>query len=175
MNKLSDEILNKYIDGELDHASLKNVNEVLSYSVEDRKRFQALKVVHNELKKIKEDQVTDTFTNLVMQKLLSRKKAFKEQRNFLFLILSIFISIILVVIGWIIYSAVVRTGDTQTSQTYTQHVVPFFRSIASVILQIFTPKGMSIFGSIISLGILISGYFFFENLRASKQKIRNSH
>jgi len=175
MNKLSDEILNKYIDGELDHASLKNVNEVLSHSIEDRKRLQALTAVHNELKKIKEYQVTDTFTNLVMQKLVARKKAFKEQRNFLFIILSVFISIILVVIGWVIYTAVSRSGDAQSSQSFTQHIVPLFRSIASIISQLFTPKGMSIFGSIISLGILISGYFFFENLKASKQKISNSH
>jgi len=175
MNKLSDEILNKYIDGELEHGSLKNVNEVLAYSIEDRKRLQALKTVHNELKKIKEDRVTDAFTNLVMQKLLARKKAFKEQRNFFFVMLSIFISIILVIIGWVIYSAITRSGDAQTSQSFTQHIVLFFHSIASAISQIFTPKGMSIFGSIISLGILISGYFFFENLKTSKQKIRNSH
>jgi hypothetical protein len=148
---------------------------VLSYSIEDRKRLQALTAVHNELKKIKEDQLNDTFTVLIMQKLLARKKAFKEQRNFLFVILSIFISIILVVIGWVIYSAITRSGETQTSQSFTQYIVPFFHSIASAISQIFTPKGMSIFGSIISLGILISGYFFFENLKTSKQKIRNSH
>ena len=55
MNKLSDEILNKYIDGELDHSSLLHVNEVLSNSLDDKKRLQALLVIHNELKKIKED------------------------------------------------------------------------------------------------------------------------
>jgi len=51
MNLLSDEILNKYIDGDLDYASLKHVNEVLSSSVEDKKRLQALLAVHNQLKK----------------------------------------------------------------------------------------------------------------------------
>ncbi|HEY4754870.1 MAG TPA: hypothetical protein VIH28_02330 [Ignavibacteriaceae bacterium] len=175
MNKLSDEILNKYIDGELDHTSLKYVNEVLSSSIEDKKRLQALLAVHSELKKIKENQVAESFTNLVMKKLKVRNKAFKEQRHFIYAISSIFVTVLLVIIGLIIYYGVNQSGGTQTSQTYTQVIISFFRLIASGIAQIFTPRGISVFGSIISLGILISGYFFFENLKASKQKVRKSH
>jgi anti-sigma factor RsiW len=168
MNKLSDEILNKYIDGELDYASLQNVNEVLSSSLEDKKRFQALSAVHNELKKIKEEQVAESFTASVMKKLQARKKAIKEQRNFIIAISSIFVLVLMVIIGLIIYYGVNQSGQAQTSQPYTQVIISFFRLIASGIAQIFTPQGISVFGSIISLGILISGYFFFENLKASK-------
>lgn len=174
MNKLSDEILNKYIDGELDYASLKNINEVLSSSLEDKKRFQALLAVHNELKKIKEEHVAESFTNLVMNKLRSRKKAFTEQRRFIFAIFSIFVSVLLIIIGFIIYYSMNQSGGTQVSQTYTQYIISIFHLVASGIAQIFTPRGISVFGSIISLGILISGYFFFENLKASKQKIHKS-
>lgn len=174
MNKLSDDILNKYIDGELDYTSLQHVNEVLSSSIEDKKRLQTLLAVHNELKKIKEESVPDSFTNLVMKKLQSRNKAFKEQRHFVFAISSIFVSILLVIIGLVIYYGVNQSGGTQTSQNYTQHIIPFFHSVATGITQLFSPRGISVFGSIISLGILISGYFFFENLKASKQKIRKS-
>jgi anti-sigma factor RsiW len=175
MNLLSDDILNKYIDGELDHSSLKHVNEVLSSSTEDKKRFQSLLAVHLELKKIKDEKVTDNFTNLVMKKLQSRNKAFKEQRNFVFAISSIFVSIMLFILGLVIYYGVSQSGETHIIQNYTQHIITFFNSVATAIAQIFTPKGISIFGSIISLGILISGYFFFENLKASKQKIHKSH
>ncbi|HAB52933.1 MAG: hypothetical protein A2315_13460 [Ignavibacteria bacterium RIFOXYB2_FULL_35_12] len=174
MNLLSDEILNKYIDGDLDYASLKHVNEVLSSSVEDKKRLQALLAVHNQLKKIKEESTPNSFTNLVMKRLQSRNKAFKEQRHFVFAVSSIFISILLVIIGLIIYYGLNQSSETQSSQTYTQHIIPFFNSIAYGITQIFTPRGISVFGSVISLGILISGYFFFENLKASKQKINKS-
>ena len=175
MNLLSDEILNKYIDGELDYTSLKHVNEVLSSSIEDKKRLQAFLAVHNELKKIKEESVPDSFTDLVMKRLQSRTKAFKEQRHFVFAISSIFVLILSVIIGLVIYYGVNQSSGAQTSQTYTQNIIPFFRSIASGITQIFSPRGISVFGSIISLGILISGYFFFENLKATKQKIRKSH
>jgi cytochrome b subunit of formate dehydrogenase len=171
MNKLSDDTLNKYIDGELDFASVQFVNDVLASSVDDKKRYEALLLIHNELKKIKEEHVSETFTNKVMQKLYSRKKAYRDQRKFLFVTLSIFISIIMIVIGLVIYSGLAQSGESKASQSYSEYIMQTIDSVTSAITQIFSPKGMSIFGSIISLGILVSGYFFFENLKTSKQKI----
>ena len=169
MNLLSDDILNKYIDGELDHSSLQHVNEVLSGSIEDKKRMNALLAVHNALKKVKEEEVDPSFTELLMKKLQYRKKAFKEQRNFVLMISSIFVTAIFMVVGLVVYSAFTQPSDSQVSTNYSNYVISFFKSVTSAITQIFTSKGISIFGSILSLGILISGYFFFENLKASKQ------
>ncbi len=169
MNKLSDEILNKYIDGDLDYSSLQHVNEVLASSHEDQKKLNALLALHNELKKIKEEQVADSFTELLMKRLQYRKKAFKEQRNFVLMISSIFITAILVVVGLVVYSALHQPSDSQISTSYSNYIISFFQSAATAITQIFSSKGISVFGSILSLGILISGYFFFENLKASKQ------
>jgi len=171
MNLLNDDILNKYIDGELDLSSLQHVNEVLSRSIEDKTRMSALLAVHNELKKIKEEEVDPGFTELLMKRLQYRKKAFKEQRNFIFMISSIFVIAIFVVVGLVVYSAFTQPSDSQVSTNYSNYVISFFKSVTSAITQIFTSRGISIFGSILSLGILISGYFFFENLKASKQNL----
>lgn len=170
MNKLNDEILNKYIDGDLDHTSSIQIKGVLSTSIEDKKRYLALLTVHNELKNIKEEHVKDGFTNQVMNKLLSKKKAFREQRNFVIAISSIFISLIVFIIGLVIYYSFTSAGEPQTTKNYIQVVLPFFQSIVSGIAQLFTAKGISVFGSILSLGILISGYFFFENIKSSRFK-----
>ncbi|MCK7519868.1 MAG: hypothetical protein MZV64_20135 [Ignavibacteriales bacterium] len=101
---------NKYIDGELDHSSLQHVNEVLSGSIEDKKRMNALLTVHNALKKVKEEEVDPSFTELLMKKLQYRKKAFKEQRNFVLMISSIFVTAIFVVVGLVVYSAFTHKG-----------------------------------------------------------------
>ncbi len=169
MNKLNDEILNKYIDGELDYAALQHVNQILASSNDDKKKLNALLAVHNELKKIKDEKVEPRFTELLMRRLQFRKKAIKEQRNFVLMVSSIFIAAILVIVGLIIYFAISQPSSTKTSVNYSNYIISFFESVAFAITQIFTSKGISIFGSIISLGILISGYFFFENLKASKQ------
>ena len=171
MIQLNDEILNKYIDGELDSATLLQVKELLSNSPEYRKRLSALMEVHKELKKIKVEAVNEKFTEMVMRKLNSRKKAMREQRNFLFIVLGIGGAIMAFVLGLVIFSAVTQTDGSNVSADYSQQVVSFFRHIAVGVLQLFTPKGMSIIGSIISLGILISGYFFFENLKSQKQNL----
>ena len=152
MNNLSDEILNKYIDGELDFASLEHVNEVLSNSAEDRKRMQVLSAVHNELKKIKEDKVADSFTSYFMKKFLNRKKAAKEQRNFIFAISSVFVFIIFIIVGFIIYFGVNQPGESQISTNYSNFIIGLFQSLTSGIAKIFTTQGISIFGSIFRSG-----------------------
>lgn len=171
MIQLNDEILNKYIDGELDSSELLHVKELLSKSSEDRKRVAALLEVHKGLSKMKTETVKENFTEKVMSKLYSHNKALKEQKNFLLAILTIGGSIIAFIIGWVIFSAINQTQSSNASADYSQQIVSFFRHIGIGILQLFTPKGMSIIGSIISLGILISGYFFFENLKSQKQNL----
>lgn len=171
MNKLSDEILNKYIDGELDYSELKNVNEILAASAEDKKRLDVLLSLHTKLKNITAENVSEGFTEALMKKLLSRKKSQREQKNFVLVISSIFAAAILVVVGMVVYSAFSQGSDSQTSVSYSKHLVTFFQSLSSMITQMFTSRGISIFGSILSLGVLISGYYFFENLKASKQNL----
>ena len=170
MKKLNDEILNKYIDGELDYAATAHDNEILTTSIEDKKRYQSLLTVQKELKKMKEESVVDNFTHRVMNRLLSRKKAYKEQRNFVLAVSSIFVFFILVIIGIVIYSAASAPVSSQSSQNYSQIIVSTSQSIVSGIAQLFTPRGISIFGSILSIGILISGYFFFESIKSTRFK-----
>ena len=170
MKKLSDEILNKYIDGELDYESATRVNEILSASVEDKNSYQSFLIVHNELKKMQEEFVENNFTQRVMNRLLSRKKAYKEQRNFVLAVSSVFVFFILVIVGIVIYSAASTPVSSQSSQNYSQIILSTSKSIVSGIAQIFTSQGISIFGSILSIGILISGYFFFESIKSTRFK-----
>lgn len=174
MNKLSDEILNKYIDGELNTASLQEVNNILSSSVDDRKRLNALLTIHKGLKQIKEDSVSASFTESLMKRLSFSQKADKEQYRFMIIISSIFILAMLAVVGLVIYFSFNQAGQSQEAANYSPHIISFFETIASGIAQVFSSKGISIFGSILSLGILISAYFFFESIKTSKQKIQKS-
>lgn len=174
MNKLSDEILNKYIDGELDIHSLQEVNNILSSSVDDRKRLNSLLTVHKGLKQIKVESVSASFTELLMKRLLFSQKAAKEQFRFVLVISSVFISAMLAVVGFVIYFSLNQAGQSQEAANYSAHIISFFKTITSGIAQVFSSKGISIFGSILSLGVLISAYFFFESIRTSKQKIQKS-
>ena len=63
MSLLSDEILNEYLDGELDKKQSSEIEEILNKSENDRKRFSALKLIHKELSLMPEDKVSVDFTN----------------------------------------------------------------------------------------------------------------
>jgi anti-sigma factor RsiW len=175
MRKLNDEILNKYIDGELDYSTLQDVNNVLLDSVEDKKQLQTLLAIHNGLKKLEEEHVSENFTNIVMNRLRLQKKSYKEQRTFVVVVSSIFMLLIIAVIGTVIYFGLSQSSNAERSISYSQNIIKFMQSVVLLMSQIFTPKGISIFGSVISLGILISGYFFFESLKATKQKIHKTN
>ena len=163
MNKLSDEILNKYIDGELDYETLNEVKAILKESEADRENLRVLMKVHNELKGIKEFKVSDSFTSAVMSKIVSKFKPKKSDKYFIISVSSFFILLSLAIIGVVIALLVNSTEQTSSTEQFLGYLVSSLESFSVFIRKIFNGSGISIFGSIISLGLLISAYFFFES------------
>ena len=168
MNLLSDEILNKYLDGELDKNQVTKVEETLIKSENDRKRFSVLKLIHKELTLMQEDKVSFDFTNNVMAR-VNKKFALQKQQNYF--IISITSFLILLCIGIVVFisisifsSAAPQTESFQITETVNR----FGNGLISELKKMFSGKNLSIIGSVSSLGILISGYFFFEHQKRSK-------
>ena len=168
MNLLSDEILNKYLDGELDKNQSAEIEEILNKSENDRKRFSALKLIHNELSLTQEDKVSADFTNNVMAK-LNKKFALPKQQNYFIIsiasILGLFcLGIVVYVVATIISSSAPQTESLQITETVNR----FGNGLILELKKLFIGKNLSIIGSVFSLGILISGYFFFEQQKRGK-------
>jgi hypothetical protein len=170
MIKLTDEILNKYVDGELDPTTLNQVNQALQSSDENRKSLKALTMVHAGLKNIKPDEVSSDFTQLVMSKLQKGLKAKKEERLFIFSISSVFIALCLVIVGYIIYSLDFSSQSSKPLQIIT-NISDTFENGILFLRTLFNSINTSVVGSIFSLIILISAYFLFENMKRSKEQI----
>ena len=170
MIKLTDEILNKYIDGELDSNTLNEVREILMSSDEDRKRLKALQMVHTGLSNMKSDEVSPDFAQLVMSKLQKELKVKKEDRFFIFSISSVFVALCLIIIGYVIYSLDFSLQVSEPVQIITNFTDTFDNGILS--LRTFLDSiNTSVVGSIFSLIILISAYFLFENVKRTKEQI----
>jgi anti-sigma factor RsiW len=171
--KISDEILNKYIDGELDSAALEEIRDQLKNSEEERKRLAELQAVHANLKKIPADEVSPGFTEKVMMKLReqrvslpARSKWVKEQSRFVFGVSSIFLLICFLIFGYLLYSFVSASDDQKSSADYSGLVDNFANGMVNFIMSI----NLSIIGSILSAVILISAYFFFEAMKKSRER-----
>jgi hypothetical protein len=163
MNRLNDEILNKYIDGELDYETLNEVKAILKESEADRENLRVLMKVHDELKSIKEFKVSDNFTSAVMSKIASKFKPKKADRYFIISISSFFILLSMAVIGIVIALLLNSPEQTSSTEQFLGYLVSYLESFSIFIRKIFNGSGISIFGSIISLGLIISAYFFFES------------
>jgi hypothetical protein len=169
MNRLSDEILNKYIDGELDSKTLNEVKTILKESEPDRENLKVLLKVHNELKEIKELNVSESFTSGVMHKIAVKFKPRKADRYFIMSIASFFILLSLAILGIAIALMINSPEQSASSEQVLGHLVSSFEGIAVYIRKFFKGSEISIFGSVISLGILISAYFFFESHKHIKE------
>jgi anti-sigma factor RsiW len=168
MNLLSDEILNKYLDGELDKNQSAEIEEILNKSENDRKRFSALKLIHKELSLMQEDKVSVDFTINVMAR-VNKKFALPKQQNYFIISISSVMLLICIVIITYVVTAIISSSAPQTeSLQITETVNRFGNGLILELKKLFSGKNLSIIGSVFSLGILISGYFFFEQQKRRK-------
>lgn len=175
MNTLSDEILNKYIDNELDQATLLIVREELQRSEEGRKRLRALQLVHNNLKNMEEEAVSSLFTPMLMKKIMKKSKSKKEQRFFILSVSSIFVIIALGILGYIvslIFAAPQSTGGTVSG---AQEIVNIIENLVTPIKNLLKGANISAIGSVFSLGLLISVYFVMDLIKHKDRNLSRQH
>lgn len=174
MNQITDEILNKYLDGELNALESEQVKAAL-YSSEDlQRKFNALKIIHDNLSGLKEDELSSDFTDRLMKKIVKRSTVPKQQKYFIASIVSFITLLCLVIFGFSI-SAILSASSSTTSNTQSilDSVTGLSEGLVRSLQQLFSGTGLSIIGSIFSLIILISGYFFFEMQKRSKANLSN--
>ena len=171
MNLLTDEILNDYLDGNLNEQKRKEVEKILASSESERQNFRALKVIHNELSQLKEDETSEDFTRLLISKLNKKFELPRQQKYFAFIIASIFVLICVGIVGYLA-TTIISTSTPQTeSIQVTETVHQVSNGLIYELKKIFSSKNLSIIGLVFSLGIMISGYFFFENQKRNKANL----
>ncbi len=171
MNLLTDEILNDYLDGNLNEQKRKEIEKILASSESDRQNFRALKIIHDELSQLKEDETSQDFTQIVISKLNKKFELPRNQKYFVFVIASIFILICVGIVAYVA-TAIISTSSPQTeSIQVTETVHQVSNGLIYELKKIFSSKNLSIIGLVFSLGIMISGYFFFENQKRNKANL----
>ena len=83
MDEINDDILNKYLDGELSSNEMLSIEKAINISEDIRKRYNALKTVHHKLQLMKEDETSEDFVSLVMSKISRKPDWFRKQNYFL--------------------------------------------------------------------------------------------
>lgn len=175
MIQITDEILNKFLDGELNREETEKVNSALLGSTELQKKFNALKLVHKELLNFREDEVSAGFTDSLMNQIVIKKFALPKQQKYFIASVATFITLLCLVIFGFSISAVISTTSPSVGETRSvvDSVSYLTDGLVKTLKQLFSGAGLSIIGSIFSIIVLISGYFFFEMQKRSKANLSN--
>ncbi len=170
MTGLTDEILNRYIDGELSPAELKDVRKILDASEDARRKLYAMQLVHSGLKKYNERKPSPAFTTVLMKKIVRRHEP-KAQRYFIFSISSIFVLISLAIIGYLT-SYIISAGQASSEgNDSVNNLIYLAERLVHGIKTVFTAGNVSLIGFIFSFAIIISAWFFFDSHRQAKAKL----
>lgn len=177
MIKITDEILNKYLDGELNKEEALEVDRLINASPELQKKFNALILVHKKLSGLNQDEVSAGFTETLMKQIVKKRFVIPKQQKYFIASVATFISILCLVIFGFSISAVISstTSSIADSTTIFDSIPNLSEGIVSTIKQLFSGTGLSIIGSIFSIILLISGYFFFEMQKRSKANLSNNN
>jgi len=131
------------------------------------KKYNELLLIHNELRKIPAEEVSPNFTANIILKVQKSFKSKREQNFFIVSVLSLFFLICVGIIGYLItnyiFSAEPNSSDVVTQFTERS------KDLISILKDFFSKGNISIIGSVFSFILLISGYFFYDSLKQSKQ------
>lgn len=175
MIQITDEILNKFLDGELSRGEVEHVNSALRGSEDLQKKFNALKLVHKELMKFTVDEVSEGFTDTLMKQIAKKQFAIPKQQKYFIASVATFITILCLVIFGFSISAVLSTTPSSIgdSSSLFDSIPNLSEGLIKILKVLFSGTGLSIIGSIFSIIVLISGYFFFEMQKRSKAHLSN--
>lgn len=168
MIELNDDLLNKYIDGELNREMMQQVKVKLESSPQDMVKYKTLLSIHNELKKMPVEEVSLNFTANLMLKVQRNLKSKREQNFFIVSVLSLFFLICIGIISYLLanYIFTAEPGSSDVGTQFTEHSENFI----TLLRNFFSKGNISIIGSVFSFILLISGYFFFDSIKHSKQR-----
>ncbi|GAB4292391.1 MAG: hypothetical protein Kow0098_12300 [Ignavibacteriaceae bacterium] len=168
MIEITDEMLNKFVDGELDSETMNAVRLVLKDNPEIQLRLKALQSVDKNLRTLPVYDLSDGFTERVMNRLADSFRTGKAQKRFIITIASVFLIGCLAIFVLIISALMATAPQSSPGPESVKLLTGFIENLVNFFEGLFGGNAVSAIGSLISVGILISGYFFFENQRRLK-------
>lgn len=165
MKTINDELLNKYLDVELNREEMNQLKNAIENSPEIKKRYEALLSANTFLKSVESDLPSADFTKKVIGKIKIRKSSKHQQKYFLFTVLSLLGLIVCGITAYVFYEIIISIQASESSDLVSN----YSNSIGDYFSSFFGKKNLSIFGSVLSFIMLVSGYFLYDYQKHSKK------
>lgn len=173
MSKLTDEILNKYIDNEFSASELREIKEAVENDEDALKRMKALRTVDDLLRQIEVEEAPKNFTEQFMKVLGSASKTVKPKVSYFFVTVVTILSIGVIGVTLLAFHSVEKNNTQSSIEPYIDQIKDFFTKNFSFSGNIIDNNIVTLIGGVLSLILLISTYFMFESHKNFKNKLDN--
>ncbi len=173
MSNITDDMLNDYIDNQLDSNSISNLNRNIMKDPDTLSKLKALKSVDRSLRDIPVTPAPEGFTARLMLKILAHSKSVVPKVNYFFISMIGLLSIAIMSIMIIAYAVIEKTEKEAGSISLLDSVVNWLRDNTPKLLNFFTNSNVTTIGLLLSLILVTSGYYVLESHKEFKNKLKN--
>lgn len=172
--KLTDEILNKYLDGELSSDELKELNLLIEVDPDALNTLKTHKFVDKTLSKIETEPAPVGFTQRVMNRISSVSSVRSKKFYFFRFIVFLFGLLISGTIFFILISLPEVEPESEASLKVFDTATKFLSENFGGVSDLLNNNTLMMIGGILTIILLISGYFVLESHKSFKQKLESS-
>ncbi|MEW6507853.1 MAG: hypothetical protein AB1432_08935 [Bacteroidota bacterium] len=173
MKKITDEILNDYIDNQLDAASIKELKIDLEQNEEALKKLKALKAVDNSLRNISIIPAPEGFTSRLMNIIAKSSGKVASRVSYFFVsVIGFFTALLLTVMGFAYYSTS-KTNPVIDNNKLLKNISDYVPEFVTSLQNFFTNQNITAAGMILTILLLISGYYLLESHKEFKNNLKN--
>lgn len=159
MKKLTNDLMNGYIDNELNQSEIDLVNKIITENPDQLKQLKAHQFVDQGLKKLDVDKAPSNLTQIVMEKISNSISVKNQKPYFLYGVLSVFG---IGILSSIIYLALLIPSDKTESlhsRPLFDKVSLFFGNVSSSMNMVFESSNVITIGLALTF-VLIIGFLF---------------
>lgn len=172
--KITDEILNKLIDNELNKKEIEELHDLIKSDDIALGKVKAQQMVDSVLKKIELESAPENTTEKIMERISNSVLVADRKGGFFKFIISSFAVLSVFTIGFVLAISQTSEGskDSAISTEYSNFVDKVFSYFTSFNITI-DNNVMLIIGGALMLLFFVSGYFMLEERKSFKQKLEN--
>ena len=174
MKKLTDDILNRYVDGELTNSEAAEMFDLIKNDDDALNKLKAHKMVDRLLRDMEVYQAPRLLTDNIMSRINKKFSKKAESSNFIKIILSIFCLLIIGTLGY--FFSLARNENISASGediSFVNDIKNFLLGIDIEYSLIFQNNLILYIGIFLTVMLLFSALFLFDSHREFKQKLQN--
>ncbi len=173
MKKITDEMLNDYIDNQLDSTALSELKKDLADDEESLNKVKALKIVDETLRDLEVYEAPANFSEKVMNLIANSAKSIKPKINYFFTgIISVFGIIIAGVLAaaWMI---VEKQNPTSKNSQVVESAKQFVNENLTAVNKVFNNHQVLFAGCLLVAVLLLSAMVVFDSHKNFKNKLKS--